>query len=503
MQTTQPATASSFDTKRGLRAVFMVEMWERFAFYGMKSILVLFLVAPASQGGLSLPDASAAAIFGLYAAGASLMNIVGGWAADRGLGGRRCIEAGGFLNISGYLLMTCGALMQEPNLVFAGLALDAAGTGFLKPNASVAVGRLFPEGGARRDAGFSFFYMGINIGAVLGSMIVPILATKVGWWAGFSAAAVGMSLGLVQWYWSRKHVNFADPTESQPVVKGMAYWLSSAGWLAVSSLALGLFVWALHRNPVGLAKMSTLAMVVIGLVGFAYLITRPELTPHERKRLWGIWGVGLCMCLFLVGYQQGGTSINLFIQRFTDRVVLGYEIPAGTFLSLLPIFIIIMAPVVGQFWILLGRRGIEPPATSKMGIGIALLGTAFAVMSAAAATAATEGIAGPGWIVLTLFLITMADLLVYPVLLSAISALSPPSRAGMVMGLTAVFSAMGNMMSSLVAAKMVLTDPAAMSVAFQRLSWYAMVGGLAIAICVVFGVHWWRSRSQLREELSS
>lgn len=499
MQTSQSANAPAIDTKRGLRAVFMVEMWERFAFYGMKSLLVLFLVAPASQGGLSLPDANAAAIYGLYTAGASLMNIVGGWAADRGLGGRRCIEIGGFLNIGGYLLVTSGALLQEPNLVFAGLALDAAGTGFLKPNASVAVGRLFPEGGARRDAGFSFFYMGINIGAVLGSMIVPILAAKVGWWAGFSAAAVGMSFGLLQWYWSRTYVNFADPTESKPTVRGMSYWLASAGWLALSSTALGIFVWALHRDPVGLAKMSSMAMVVIGLVGFAYLITRPELTSQERKRLWGIWGVGLCMCLFLVGYQQGGTSINLFIQRFTDRVVFAYEIPAGTFLSLLPIFIIIMAPVVGQFWVLLGRRGIEPPATSKMGIGIALLGTAFAVMSAAAATASAQGVAGAGWIVLTLFLITMADLLVYPVLLSAISALSPPSRAGMVMGLTAVFSAMGNMLSSLVAAKMVLTDPAAMSLSFQRLSWYAIGGGLAIAICVVLGVNWWRNRAQVSE----
>lgn len=494
MSSTIASPLSTRDVTRGLRAVFMVEMWERFAFYGMKSLLVLFLVAPASQGGLSLPDAQAAAIYGLYTAGASLINIVGGWAADRGLGGLRCIEIGGFLNIAGYLLVTTGALLHEPSLVFAGLALDAAGTGFLKPNAATAVGRLFPEGGAQRDAGFSYFYMGINIGAVLGSLIVPVLAAKVGWWAGFSAAAVGMSLGLVQWYWSRSSLKFDDPTARTAQARGVKAWITSAGWMALSSLAVGLFVWALQNDPVALARNSSMAMVVVGLVGFVYILTRPELTSAQRKRLWGIWGVGLCMCLFLVGYQQGGTSINLFIQRFTDRTVFGYEIPAGTFLSLLPVSIIVMAPVIGLFWVALGRRGVELPATVKMGIGIMLLGAAFAVMSAAAATAQMNGIAGPGWIVLTLVLIAVADLLVYPVLLSAISSLSPPSRAGMVMGLTAVFSAMGNMLSSLVAAKMVMTDPGAMSEGFGRVSWNGFAMGAAIVVVVLVSLWVRRSR---------
>jgi POT family proton-dependent oligopeptide transporter len=471
----------------------MVEMWERFAFYGMKSLLVLFLVAPDSKGGLGLPDANAAAIFGLYAAGASLMNIVGGWAADRGLGSCRSIEIGGYLNIGGYLLMTIGALMQEPSLVFAGLALDASGTGFLKPNASAVVGRLFPEGGARRDAGFSFFYMGINIGAVLGSMIVPILAAKIGWWAGFSAAAVGMSLGLVQWYWVRSSLTFEDPTARRREAGGMKPWLASAGWVAISSLAIGLFVMALHRDPVALAALSSKVMVLIGIIGFTYILTRPELTSEQRKRLWGIWGIGLCMCFFLIGYQQGGTSINLFIQRFTDRTVFGTEIPAGTFLSLLPVFIIVMAPVIGALWLALSRRGIELPALAKMGIGIMLLGAAFAVMSAAAETAQANGIAGVWWIVLTLFLISVADLLVYPVVLSAIAALSPPSRAGMVMGLTAVFGAMGNMLSSLVAARMVLTDPGAMSEGFGRLSWQGVALGATVVVVVLIGLRVWRS----------
>ncbi len=489
--TTDPQSTQAVN--RALRAVFMVEMWERFSFYGMKSLLVLFLVAPDSKGGLGLPDANAAAIFGLYAAGASLMNIVGGWAADRGLGSCRSIEIGGYLNIAGYILMTVGALTQEPSLVFAGLALDASGTGFLKPNASAVVGRLFPEGGAKRDAGFSFFYMGINIGAVLGSMIVPILAAKIGWWAGFSAAAVGMSLGLAQWYWVRSSLQFNDPTARPREATGLRAWLTSAGWVALSSLAIGLFVLALHRDPVALAAWSSKVMVVIGIIGFTYIITRPELTSAQRKRLWGIWGIGLCMCFFLIGYQQGGTSINLFIQRFTDRNVFGTEIPAGTFLSLLPVFIIVMAPVIGAFWLALSKRGLELPALAKMGLGIMLLGAAFAVMSTAAATAQAEGIAAVWWIVLTLFLISVADLLVYPVVLSAIAALSPPSRAGMVMGLTAVFGAMGNMLSSLVAAKMVMTDPGAMSEGFARLSWQGVVLGAAVVVIVLIGLRVWRS----------
>lgn len=488
-----PAPFVSHEVRRGLLAVFMVEMWERFAFYGMRALLVLFLVAPAARGGLGLPDANAAAIYGLYTAGASLMNIVGGWAADRGLGGRRCIEIGGLLNILGNGLVAVGAILLEPSLVFAGLALDATGTGFLKPNAGVAVARLFPEGGARRDAGFSFFYMGINIGAVLGSLIVPVLAAQVGWWAGFSAAAAGMSLGLAQWYWARSHVGLSDPTESRSVRRGWSSWLSSAAWLTISSLGVGLFVWALHRDPVTLARMSTGAMVLIGFVGFAFIFTRPELSSLQRKRLWGIWAVGLCMCLFLVGYQQGGTSINLFIQRFTERTLLGYEVPAGAFQALLPIFIIVVAPLMGRLWLALGHRGIEVAATVKMGIGIVLLGCAFAVMSAAASTANAQGSAGAAWIVATFLVITVADLLVYPVLLSAVSSLSPPSRAGMVMGLTAVFSAMGNMLSSLVAAQMVLTRPADMAASFERLSWYGIALGATIVIGVLVGRRWWHS----------
>jgi POT family proton-dependent oligopeptide transporter len=478
------------DVSRGLLTLFMVEMWERFAFYGMRALLVLFLVAPLADGGLALPDASAAAIYGLYTAMASLMGVVGGWAADRGLGARRCVELGGWLNIAGNGLVALGALQLNPGLCFVGLALDATGTGFLKPNASVAVARLFPEGGARRDAGVGFFYMGINLGAVLGSLLVPVLAAKVGWWAGFVAAAVGMGLGLLQWYFSATTRLFDMPDGGgSPPARGWGDYIAGGAWIAAGSAALGLFAFGLARNPVLLAELSTGVMVLIGVLGFGYLLTRPDLTPAQRRDLWGVCALGSCISLFLVGYQQGGTSINLFIQRFTDRTVAGWEIPAGAFQSLLPATIILLSPLVAALWIALGRRGVIPAAPVKMGIGIGFLGLAFAVMSAAAASASGPASASVWWIVGVFALVTLGDLLVYPVYLSAVSALSPPSRASLVMGLTSVFGAMGNVLSSLVAGRIASTEPAALAASFQSLAAY----GLATGACIVgLGVLWSR-----------
>ena len=483
-------TVSASDASRGLLTLFMVEMWERFAFYGMRALLVLFLVAPAAQGGLALPDGSAAAIYGLYTAMASLMGVVGGWAADRGLGARRCVEIGGWFNIAGNALVALGALQLNPGLCFFGLALDATGTGFLKPNASVAVARLFPEGGARRDAGFGFFYMGINLGAVLGSLLVPLLAARVGWWAGFVAAAVGMGLGLLQWYLSTTTRLFDTPGDGRgPAARGWGDYLASGAWIAVGSVVLGLFALGLARNPVLLAELSTGAMILIGVAGFAYLWTRPDLNAAQRRNLWGVCALGSCISIFLVGYQQGGTSISLFIQRFIDRSIGGWDIPAGAFQSLLPASIIVLSPLVAAGWLALGRRGIVLPAPVKMGAGVGFLGLAFALMSVAATMASGPGSVSIWWIVAVFAVITLGDLLVYPVFLSAVSALSPPSRASLVMGLTSVFSAMGNVLSSLVAGRMVLTQPAEIAASFQRLSAYGLVVGM-----VIVALGWWWSR---------
>ncbi|MBM4213956.1 MAG: MFS transporter, partial [Gammaproteobacteria bacterium] len=399
-QTATHSTVSARDVSRGLLTLFMVEAWERFAFYGMRALLVLFLVAPAANGGLALPDSSAAAIYGLYTAMASLMGVVGGWAADRGLGARRCVEIGGWLNIAGNGLVALGALQLNPGLCFVGLALDATGTGFLKPNASVAVARLFPEGGERRDAGFGFFYMGINLGAVLGSLLVPVLAVKVGWWAGFVAAAVGMSLGLLQWYLSPTTRLFDVPgSGGEPPARGWRDYLAAGVWIAVGSTVLGLFALGLLRGPVQLAQFSTGAMVLIGVAGFAYIWTRRDLSKSQRCDLAGVCALGSCISIFLVGYQQGGTSINLFIQRFVDRSIGGWEIPAGTFQSLIPASIILLSPLVALGWLALSRRGISLPPAVKMGTGIGLLGMAFAVMAVAAAQAAVLGSVSVVWIV--------------------------------------------------------------------------------------------------------
>jgi POT family proton-dependent oligopeptide transporter len=312
----------------------------------------------------------------------------------------------------------------------------------------------------------------------------------VGWWAGFVAAAVGMGLGLLQWYLSTTTRLFDTPGDGRgPAARGWGDYLASGAWIAVGSVVLGLFALGLARNPVLLAELSTGAMILIGVAGFAYLWTRPDLNAAQRRNLWGVCALGSCISIFLVGYQQGGTSISLFIQRFIDRSIGSWEIPAGAFQSLLPASIIVLSPLVAAGWLALGRRGIVLPAPVKMGAGVGFLGLAFALMSVAATMASGPGSVSIWWIVAVFAVITLGDLLVYPVFLSAVSALSPPSRASLVMGLTSVFSAMGNVLSSLVAGRMVLTQPAEIAASFQRLSAYGLVVGM-----VIVALGWWWSR---------
>src|SRR5215472_5323132 len=215
-----------FGQPRGLATLFLTEMWERFTYYGMRGVLILFMVAAVSQGGLGLDDKTSSAIYGMYIGGTYLFGLLGGWVADRLIGAQRAVPAGAVLIISGNLMLALG----NTALFFVGLLVITVGVGLLKPNASVMVAGLYPEGGARRDAGFSFFYMGINTGAFIGPFIVGAAAELMGWRWGFVASALGTAVGLVQYLYTRRYLGSAG---SAPPADKRGSWLPVLALIAV------------------------------------------------------------------------------------------------------------------------------------------------------------------------------------------------------------------------------------------------------------------------------
>jgi POT family proton-dependent oligopeptide transporter len=459
----------------------MVEMWERFAFYGMRALLVLFLVAPASHGGLGLQSAAAESIYGIYTALALLIGLLGGWLGDHLLGSRAAVISGGVLNIIASAVISSGAYFGSLPACLIGLLIDATGTGFLKTNVSVMVAALYPEGGSHRDAGFNIFYMGINVGAVLGALSAPLLASRFGWWAGFAGTALGMSFGLAQLFVTQHHLGdigkLAAASKARRVRRSRVWTGVALGGLALCATA-ALILW----DPVRLARLSTLLMVAVGVGGFALMFMRKDLRSSDRRHLWMLVILGIALAIFIIGYQQVGTSISLFIQRYANRRVGGWIIPAGAFQSLLPAAVAFLAPWLARLWVELGNRGMNPSPVLKYACALLLLSMGFLIMAGAAHSATGVASVSITWVVATLLVQAVADLLTYPIGLSAVSELSPPGRAGFMMGLWFVAGAVGNIASGVVAGTLVLSNSNALMTGFLHLCIAGAIVGIALLL---------------------
>jgi POT family proton-dependent oligopeptide transporter len=423
-------------------------MWERFSYYGMRALLVLFMVQAVQQGGMGLTDHTATAIYGLYTATAYLAALPGGWIADRFLGAQRAVWYGGIIIACGHFTLA----VPRPEFFYLGLLLVIVGTGLLKPNVSAIVGDLYPEGGARRDAGFTVFYMGINLGAALGPLVCSWLGEKVNWHYGFAAAGVGMVLGLVQYRLLARNLGEAGRLPGhREGVRARDRWLLTGLVSAIALLLILVFTGTVHVEPTAVAKAATLVIVAVTVLYFICVFLFFNLTPLEKKRVTVIVVLFLASAMFWSGFEQAGSSLNLFADRYTQRLLFGWTLPAGWFQSVEAGFVIVLAPLIAAAWLALSRRGVNPSVPVKFAWGLVLLGFGFLVMAGASRIVAAGHKVWPTWLVTTYLLHALGELCLSPVGLSSVTKLAPRRLVGQMMGTWFLATSLGNLIAGQIA----------------------------------------------------
>ena len=448
------AKLALLDQPRGLGSLFFTEMWERMSYYGMRALLVLFMVDNIDNGGLGISDKNATAIYGIYTAAVYLLALPGGWIADRLIGAQRSVFWGGCIIAAGHFALA----VPSSHFFFAGLFLVATGTGLLKPNISTIVGELYSPEDRRRDAGFTLFYMGINLGAVMGPLICGALgqSESFGWHWGFGAAGVGMVAGLVQYKLTCHQLGSAGASANTPYANPSKAWTIILGALAVLFvLLLAASFGAFSVSPAVFAKSTAQIISAIFILYFVFIWVAGGLNADEKKRSLLIFILCLASAVFWSGFEQAGSSLNLFADRYTDNLVasINFTIPSSWYQSLNAAFIILLAPVYSVLWIGLAKRFLEPSAPIKFAFGLLLLAAGFAVMIGAANIVSDGGKAAPYWLILTYLLHTMGELCLSPVGLSTVSRLAPRAYASQMMGLWFCASALGNILAGLLAGR--------------------------------------------------
>jgi proton-dependent oligopeptide transporter, POT family len=446
---------------KGLYVLFATEMWERFSYYGMRALLVLYLTAQLVNGGFALDRTTALEIYAIFTGLVYLTPIVGGLLADKILGQRKAIFTGGILMALGQFTLAysqMGDVAARTWLLHLGLGVLIVGNGFFKPNISTIVGKLYSDQDPRKDSAFTIFYMGINLGAFLAPLVCGFLAVEFGWAYGFGAAGVGMILGTV-WFAVQGHylgnVGFApsrDITSKTPLTLGGKDWRHILSYVFGSLvLVYGLLVlWGILGEDA--KSVLTTVMAVIGVLALAYIIFSNTKGSIEWKRV----GVIFILCFFNIffwaGFEQAGGTFNLFAEHNTDRMIFGWEMPAAWFQSVNSIWIISLAPVISVLWLSLSRIGKNPNIPVKFALGLIFLGLGFVVMSATSAASAGGNLVSPMWLITVYFLHTVAELCLSPIGLSMISKLSPQKIVSVMMGLWFASIALANYMAGVLEA---------------------------------------------------
>ncbi|MEO5898369.1 MAG: peptide MFS transporter [Vicinamibacterales bacterium] len=475
-----PGDRAFFGHPRGLSTLFFTEMWERFSYYGMRALLLLYMTAPLAAGGLGFDTAQGGAIYGLYTSMVYMTTLPGGWIADRLIGQRRAVLYGGILIASGHFSMAVPSLTT----FYLGLFLIVIGTGLLKGNVSVIVGQLYAPKDVRRDAGFSIFYMGINLGAFLAPLICGYLGQRVSWHVGFAAAGVGMLIGLVQYVLGGKNLGEAGrypaPAESPEAAAQLrTRALIIAGILAalVAVVGIGGYTGALPITAKQIADGAGYFLLVLVVVFFGWLFFSSGWTPEERKRLYAIGVLFLAAALFWSVFEQAGSTLNLFADRDTNNVVAGYEYPSSWFQSMNSMFIFALAPVFAWLWVRLAQGGQEPSSPAKFAIGLIFVGLGFAILVIAAQISSTGVKVSPMWLTMTYLLHTIGELSLSPVGLSAMTKLAPVRIAGLVMGVWFLATSVGNYIGGRVSG---FYESFALPTLFGVVAVFAIIAGLAL-----------------------
>lgn len=431
---------SFFGHPGGLSTLFFTEMWERFSYYGMRALLVLYMVAAVSDGGLGFETADATAIYGLYTASVYFLPLIGGWIADRFIGAKRATLIGGVIIALGHFALAVPTL----TFFYLGLVLVAIGTGFLKSNISAMVGDLYDENDERRDGGFTIFYMGINLGAFAAPLICGALAAY-NWHYGFAAAGVGMVAGLIQYVLGKRKLDGVGEAPKKEVAENATTittpYLIQVG--AVIAVAIGILVYfnSAYGFDFAIKKALIPILVIGGLVVVVFTGMQDKLTINDWKRLGIIIILFLFAALFWAGFEQAGSSFNLFAEQLTDRVVGTFEVPAAWFQSINAIMIVALAPLFSIMWVKWGKK--QPNDVFKFGLGLFFLALGFVVMAYASGLTGA-GKVSPMWLVVVYFLHTCGELFLSPVGLSSMTKLAPGKMVGLMLGVWFLASSLGS-----------------------------------------------------------
>ncbi|WP_081982991.1 peptide MFS transporter [Streptacidiphilus albus] len=431
---------SFFGHPHGLLTLFGTEMWERFSYLGMTAILTLFFTASAAEGGLGMSDGAASSVYAAYSTMIYLVSVAGGWLADRILGAYRSVLYGGVCIALGHYAMAVPATA----MTWVGLGLIIIGTGLLKPNVSTLVGKLYATEDERRDAGFALYYMGINIGAFLGPLISGWLGQKIGYHWGFSAAAVGMTFGIVQYVLGRRHLaGRQDGAESAvaPEVLHRSVRLIGYGAAAVAALFAVLALTGVLDLDLTVDIIS--AVSVLAPIGyFAFLFRSPQVTAEERGRLRPylvLFGASVAFNLVLF---QSYSTMNLLALNHADTNFWGWEFPSSWYGSVLGVAEVVLAPVVAATWIRLGSR--QPHASNKIAYGVVLGGLSFLIMVPATLGRTGDWTMSGVWLILCYLVLGLGDILLETTGMSATTKLAPAAFSSQAMALWFLSLALAN-----------------------------------------------------------
>jgi len=479
-----PNSAATLDTggigghPRGLTTLFLAELWERFSYYGMRALLILFMTKTAAEGGLGYAVKDASAVYGTYTMSVYLLSILGGFIADNFIGARRAVFVGGSIIATGHFTMAFNSVSS----FYTGLVLVALGTGLLRPNISTMVGSLYRPDDERRDAGFSIFYMGINLGAFAAPLVTGYLAQSASWKAqltawgfnpvhswhwGFAAAGVGMALGLVVYVVQGHrlaHVGAAPAPDSD----GSRPW-GRLGLVVLGSAALIAAMKASDTYPA-----IVYALFALQIAAIIFFALRPD---QDSKRMAAILVFFFAAEIFWAIFEQTGSTISLFADRLTRNEIFGSAFPSSWWQSVNSIWVITLAPIFAVLWISLGSK--QPSSPMKFVLGLLCVALSFALMVPAAKLTA-EGKIGPMWLISLFFLQTCGEMLLSPVGLSTMTKLAPARLLGLVMGIWFLAAALGNKLAGVLAGEFKSDNPAQLADFFLHQA--LIVGGCTLAL---------------------
>ena len=471
----------------GLSTLFFTEMWERFSYYGMRALLTLYMTSKAIEGGLGFDERYASAIYATYVSSVWYLPLVGGWLADKFLGARRAVLIGGIIIACGHYSMAIDSLPT----FYAALILIALGTGLLKPNISTMVGQLYAPDDKRRDAGFSIFYMGINLGAFISPFVTGFLAqsdsfkgiiTRMGlnpahsWHWGFAAAGIGMTFGVIQCVLGGKRLHDAGLRPEKHVTAK-----AGGGFDAITIILsiVGALIGAFFGYRYDAGWVSVPFWTVCGyFVGYLGGTTR-LLKGDELRRVLVIFILVVFSVIFWMTYEQAGSSMTLFADRLTRNAVFGWSFPSSWWQSVPAIFVIILAPIFAFIWQMMGDR--QPSSPAKFAFGLMFAGIAFGIITIAASFTGA-GRVSPWWLVVVYFIQTLGEMCLSPVGLSTISRLSPVRMVGLMMGVWFLSISIGSYIAGRTTALFESGTPEVLTRAFGIFAGITLAAALLLAL---------------------